>query len=75
MIKISLLSVMIGILLIGLSNLHNLAWADAVSNFCYDEIGDNHFCFSNKEDCDKAQKSNQIAESHCYEEDPSLVPI
>jgi hypothetical protein len=69
MIRVSLLSIMISVLLFGLSVVHNLSWAVSVSGFCYDEVGDNEFCFNNQEDCNKHQKVNQIAESNCYKED------
>jgi hypothetical protein len=68
MIEVSLLSIMISILLLGVSAGHNLSWGDPVSDFCYDEVGDNQFCFNNEKDCIKAQRDNQIVESHCYKE-------
>ena len=75
MIRITLLSIMLSVLLFGLSVVHNLSWGESVSGFCYDEVGDNEFCFNNEEDCRKSQKGNQMAESNCYKEDSSLVPI
>ena len=67
-IRISLLSIMISSLLFGLSLLPNLSSGESVSDFCYDEVGDNEFCFNSEEDCNKSQKDNQIAESNCYED-------
>jgi hypothetical protein len=69
MIRISLLSIMISVLLFGLNVAHNLSWGESVSGFCYDEVGDNQFCFNNEKDCNKDQKRNQMAESSCYKED------
>jgi hypothetical protein len=69
MIKVSLLSIMIIILLVGVTVAHNLSWGEPLSDFCYDQVGDNEFCFNNEEDCNKDQKGNQIAESNCYKED------
>ena len=69
MIRISLFSIMISMLLFGSSIVLNVSWGDTLSGFCYDEVGDNEFCFNNEEDCNKSQKDNQIAESHCYEKD------
>ena len=69
MIRISLLSIMISFLLFELSIVPNLSLGESMSNFCYDEVGDNEFCFNSEEDCNKSQKDNQIAESNCYEED------
>ena len=69
MIRVSLLTIMISVLLFGLSVVHNLSWGESVSGFCYDEVGDNEFCFNNQEDCNKHQKVNQIAESNCYKKD------
>jgi hypothetical protein len=68
-IRISLLIIMISLLLFGLSIVPNLALGDSERGFCYDEVGDNEFCFNSEEDCNKSQKDNQIAESNCYEED------
>jgi hypothetical protein len=65
-IKITLLSIMISILLFGV---HSLSWGEPVSSFCYDEVGDNQFCFNDEKHCNKDQKTNQIAESHCYKKD------
>jgi hypothetical protein len=69
MIRISLLSIMISLLLFGLSIVPNLSLGESVRGFCYDEVGDNEFCFNNQEDCNKSQKDNQIAESNCYKEE------
>ena len=69
MIRIHFLSIIVGIVLILVSNSHNLAWEYSVSSFCYDEVGDDQFCLHNEDDCNKAQNSNQIAESHCYKEE------
>jgi len=68
MIRISLLSMMISLLLFGLSIVPNLSLEESVRGFCYDEVGDNEFCFNSEEDCNKSQKDNQIAESNCYED-------
>jgi len=65
MIKVHFLSIIVGILLIVLSNSHNVTWADSFSSSCYDEVGDGQFCFNKEADCNNAQKSDQIAESHC----------
>jgi hypothetical protein len=48
---------------------------ETLSSFCYDEVGDDQFCFNNEGDCNKDQKSDQIPESHCDKEDSSMVPI
>jgi hypothetical protein len=69
MIRIHFLSIIVGILLILVSNTHNLVWGDSVNGFCYDEVGDDHFCFNIEADCNQAQNSDQIAESHCYKEE------
>jgi hypothetical protein len=67
-IRISLLSTMISLLLFGLSIVPNLSLGESERGFCYDEVGDNEFCFKSEEDCNNSQKDNQIAESNCYEE-------
>jgi hypothetical protein len=68
-IRISLLSIMISLLLFGLSIVPNLSLGELEPGFCYDEVGDNEFCFKSEQDCNSSQKDNQIAESNCYEED------
>jgi hypothetical protein len=68
MINITLSSILISVLLFGVSIVHNLSWGESMSGFCYDVVGDNQFCFNNEEDCNQAQKGNQMAETHCYEE-------
>jgi hypothetical protein len=68
-IRISLLSITISLLLFGPSIVPNLSSGESERGFCYDEVGDNEFCFNSEEDCNKSQKDNQIAESNCYEED------
>ena len=67
-IRISLLSIMISLLLFGLSIVPK-SLGESERGFCYDEVGDNEFCFNSEEDCNKSQKDNQIAESNCYKED------
>ena len=69
MIRISLLTIMISLLLFGLSIVPNLSLGESVRGYCYDEVGDNEFCFNSEEDCNNFQKDNQIAESNCYKED------
>lgn len=44
-------------------------WADSDKDFCYDQIGDDHFCFTTIQKCKHQQKHNEIAESPCYNED------
>ncbi len=43
--------------------------ADSDKDFCYDQVGDGHFCFDTKEKCKYEQKHDEIAESHCYNRD------
>lgn len=69
MIRISLLSIMISLLLFGPSIVPTLSLGESERGFCYDEVGDNEFCFKSEEDCNKSQKDNQIAESNCHKED------
>jgi hypothetical protein len=42
---------------------------NADADYCYDQVGDGHHCFEKEKRCDKAQKDDEIAESHCYKED------
>ena len=68
MLKFILLGIMTGILLL-LFEIHSLSWGESANSFCYDEAGDNQFCFKNEKNCNKQQSDDQIAESPCYEED------
>jgi hypothetical protein len=52
-----------------LTNSYNILFADSDKDFCYDQVGDGHFCFDTKEKCKHEQKHDEIAESHCYKED------
>ncbi len=48
-----------------------LAWAnsDKDKDYCYDQVGDGHFCFDTKDKCKHEQKHDEIAESRCYNKD------
>ena len=50
---------------------YNFAWADSHSDkdYCYDQVGDGHFCFDTKQMCRQEKKHDEIAESHCYNKD------
>ena len=43
--------------------------SDRDKDYCYDQVGDGHFCFDTKEKCRHEQKSDQVAESPCYNKD------
>ena len=34
--------------------------------YCYDQVGEHHLCFDNKEECKHEQKHNDEAETLCY---------
>ena len=68
MLKFILLGI-ITIIALPLMGIHSSSWGESVGSFCYDQVGENHFCFKNERDCNKEQSDNQIAESPCYEED------
>ena len=38
-------------------------------NFCYDQIGDAHYCYESIEECAFVWKGDDFAESPCYNED------
>ena len=60
---------MLTLALISTSN--NIAWSksDKDKDYCYDEVGDGHYCFKSKEKCGVEDKSDDIAESPCYNKD------
>jgi len=39
------------------------------TNYCYDQMGDGHFCFDTEKQCEKKLKNDEIAESPCYNKD------
>jgi hypothetical protein len=43
--------------------------SDRDRDYCYDQVGDGHFCFDTKEKCRHEQKSDEVAESPCYNKD------
>jgi len=67
-IKDILLRSVIITLLITLSSL-NYGSVNADTDFCYDQVGDGHYCFDKKGKCDNSQKDDEVAESPCYTED------
>lgn len=38
-------------------------------DFCYDQIGDGHYCFEKKGKCEIANKDDSMAESPCYHDE------
>ena len=66
--QILLLHIIISVplLSIGFSNYHLV---NIILDFCYDEVGDGHYCFEKMEKCEYAEKDDQIAETPCYSED------
>ena len=68
------LFVTFGIFMLIITTITNLGYlsivnADRDKDFCYDQVGDGHFCFEKEKRCDKAQKHDEIAESPCYNQD------
>ena len=47
----------------------SMVLSDSDKDYCYDQVGDGHPCFDTKQKCRQEQKSDDIAESHCYNED------
>jgi hypothetical protein len=41
----------------------------ADKDYCYDEVGDGHYCFVKEKKCENVQKHDEIAESPCYNKD------
>jgi hypothetical protein len=66
--QIILLSVIISALFSGLFSLIHDS-ANAEIDFCYDQVGDGHYCFEKKGKCETASKDDRMAESPCYNED------
>ena len=65
--QILLLSVIVSALFLGTFSLsHDSANADI--DFCYDQVGDGHYCYDKKAKCEIAIKVDSMAESFCYDE-------
>ena len=65
--QILLLSVIVSALFLGTFSLsHDSANADI--DFCYDQVGDGHYCYDKKAKCEIAIKVDSMAESLCYDE-------
>jgi hypothetical protein len=43
-----------------------LSSVTADKDYCYDQVGDGHYCFVKEKKCEKVEKHNEIAESSCY---------
>jgi hypothetical protein len=52
-----------------ISSSYSVAWADSDKDLCYDQVGDDQFCFTTIQKCKPEQKHDEIAESPCYNED------
>jgi hypothetical protein len=64
--------IVFAILILEMANISfNIAWSDSDKDkdYCYDQVGDGHFCFDNKQKCRHEQKQDEIAESPCYNKD------
>ena len=48
-----------------------LSTASADEDFCYDQAGDGHFCFHQRDTCKHEQRHDEIAETPCYNKDRS----
>ncbi len=69
MIKRNIFAIITLVLLsVSILSLSYLPSVNADKDFCYDQVGDGHHCFEKEKMCDKAQRHDEIAESHCYKE-------
>jgi hypothetical protein len=67
MIKSSVWVINLLVLLsVSIFSLSYLSSVTADKDYCYDEVGDGHYCFVKEKRCEKAQKHDEIAESPCY---------
>jgi len=64
--QIILFSVIISASFVGVFMGHDSANADI--RFCYDLVGDGHFCFDKNGNCEIANEDDSTAESPCYDE-------
>ena len=52
--------------------LPSMVLAASDKDYCYDQVGDGHPCFDTKQKCRQEQKSDDVAESPCYNKDRAL---
>ncbi|HEY7078700.1 MAG TPA: hypothetical protein VH500_03300 [Nitrososphaeraceae archaeon] len=45
----------------------NIVFAN--EDFCYDQAGNGHFCFHQRDTCKYEQRHDQIADTPCYNKD------
>jgi hypothetical protein len=70
--KLMIPFIVFAILILEMANISfNIAWSDSDrdKDYCYDQVGDGHFCFDSKQKCRHEQKQDEIAESPCYNRD------
>lgn len=66
--NIMAITIAIAILSFSIISLNYISSVNADSDYCYDEVGDGHYCFEKETICESAQRQDEIAESHCYTE-------
>jgi hypothetical protein len=70
MIKSSVWVINLLVLLsVSIFSLSYMSSVTADKDYCYDEVGDGHYCFVIEKRCENAQKHDEIAESPCYNND------
>ena len=70
MIKNNIFAIITLVLLsVSILSLSYSSSVNADSDYCYDQVGDGHYCFERENRCEKAQKHHEIAESPRYKED------
>jgi hypothetical protein len=70
--KLMMSFIVFAILMVEMVNISfNIAWSDSDrdKDYCYDQVGDGHFCFDSKQKCRHEQRHDEIAESLCYNKD------
>jgi hypothetical protein len=52
--------------IVNISDNFALSKSTGNKNYCYDQVGEHHFCFDTKKECKHEQKHNDEAETPCY---------
>jgi len=73
LIKKNILAITIVLLSFSIISINYLSLVNADSGYCYDQVGDGHHCFEKEKRCERAERQDEIAESHCYTEIDLLV--
>ena len=65
--KIGTILMLVAISITVVVNSFNTVFAD--EDFCYDQAGNGHLCFHQRDTCKHEQRQDEIADTPCYNKD------